>query len=180
MWRRNSVFDELFDTFRDFDTVFRRTFHDARALPEGRRELMAGSRLLPGLSWTGDTSDWSFVPAVEWFTRGKDLVLRAELPGVDPSQVEVVLQGRQLTLRGEKKSAQETQQEGTLHYQEVVHGRFERTFTLPEGIQAEQVKASFTHGVLEISMPAEGVLPSTVKVPVTVDDGGSRKSIKAA
>lgn len=181
MWQRSSVFDELFDVFREFDSVFRRTFQDARTLPEAQRPVAQGSRLLPGLTWeTGGVANWSFVPAVEWFTRDKDLVLRAELPGVDPSEVEVILQGRQLTLRGEKKASQETRQEGAVHYREVVHGRFERTFTLPEGIKAEQLKASFTHGVLEVSMPVEGVLPATVKVPVQVEDGGSRKSIKAA
>jgi HSP20 family protein len=157
MWHRTRVFDDLFDVLRDV-----------------RSQTAVTPRQ------TSEAGTWSFVPAVEWLTRGKQLVLRAELPGVDPEQVEVIVEGRQLTLRGEKRSAHESEPDAKVYYRELVHGRFERTFTLPEGIKADQVKAVFTQGVLEITMPAEGFVPATSKVTVQVDDGGSRKRIQAA
>ena len=163
MWHRTGSFNDLFDVVRELDAAFRRSDPDA-----------GGSS-----TQTGEVGTRSFVPAVEWLRRDKDLVLRAELPGVEPDQVEVIVEGRQLTLRGEKRSAHASDPGAKIHYRETGHGRFERTFTLPEGIKADQVKAVCAQGVLEITMPAEGLVPTSAKVPVEVGDG-SRKAIKAA
>lgn len=185
MWRRANAFDELFDVFREFDSLFRRTYQDQRNLMADDPVLIgtgnlpalaAGSRgVAPRIG--GVSTEWAWAPAVECLTRGKELLLRAELPGVDPANVEVTVNGRQLTLSGEKKTSQETQ-ERNVHYRETVQGRFSRTFMLPEEVKPDQVKAAFSNGVLEITMPAEGVVKART-VPIEVG-AAQRKSIQAA
>jgi HSP20 family protein len=117
----------------------------------------------------------AFYPSVECFTKDKQLVLRAELPGVDPKDIDVTIAGNQLLLRGEKKEDYKID-EKDLFFQEVSRGRFERTFALPEGVKMDQVKASFNNGVLELTMPS-GMIDQARKVPIEI---GAGKFVKAA
>jgi HSP20 family protein len=167
MLRRSGVFDELYDLFSEFDRLFRRTMRPYRELIG---ETALAPRALPS------RSDVSFLPAMECFHRDNTLVLRAELPGVDPKDVEVSIVGNQVFLRGEKK--QETRvEEKDLFFREFSQGRFERSFTLPEGTKTDQVKASFQNGVLEVTLPAgTAVKPRTIPIEI----GGGGKSAKAA
>ncbi len=167
MRSRYSTCDDMFDIVRNFDSIFRDAFGEPR-LADGT----GAGRRLPASSMRG------FTPAVEWFARDKQLVLRAELPGVDPAQVEVTLAGDQLFIRGEKKLQQEVDEPN--HYvREIAHGRFERSFTLPEGVEGDQVSATFSNGILEVTMPAESA-PASRKVPIEAGGGADRKQIKAA
>ena len=106
------------------------------------------------------------VPAVESFARGDELVVRADLPGIDPKDVELAVEGDRLTIKGERNKVHEDK--GTdRFYREVSYGRFERTMTLPAGIDPATVKAAYHNGVLEITMKApKGYTPK--KVPITV------------
>ncbi|HKY32974.1 MAG TPA: Hsp20/alpha crystallin family protein [Candidatus Polarisedimenticolia bacterium] len=152
--RRIGPFDDLFDAFQGFDSLFPRVAGEARRAPA------------------------EFLPAVESFIRGEELVLRVELPGVDPSSVEVNVEGRRLTLRGDKMPATQSGDKN-LYDREVAYGRFERTFTLPEGVKTDAIKAALTNGVLQITVP----LPAAAghrSVPIEAGDGTSRKAIKAA
>lgn len=115
--------------------------------------------------------DWDVSPAalepytvpVEWFLRDGELVVHADLPGIDPKDADVSLEGDRLTIRGERKARYESDP----LYREIRYGRFERTVRLPEGIDPDQLKASYKDGVLEITMPApKGFV--TKKVPITV------------
>lgn len=117
-------------------------------------------------------------PAVECFTRKNEMVFRAEMPGVDPSDVELTVQGDRLTVRGETKT-QHKVEEADYFFREVDYGRFERTFELPEGVTAEEVKASFKNGVLEVTVPAKS-LPAATKVPIEITPGPKKKTVKAA
>jgi HSP20 family protein len=169
MFQKFGTFDELFDLFQDFDRLFRRTMWQARELPA----LTPGMpRALPVAPLKAVT----FYPPMECFTRDKQLVLRAELPGVDPKDVEVSVTGTQVLLRGEKKEEHKID-EKDLFFQEVNRGRFERTFTLPEGVKADQLKASFKNGVLELTMPS-GMIEQARKVPIELGEVG--KMVKAA
>ncbi|GIW42157.1 MAG: hypothetical protein KatS3mg076_2734 [Candidatus Binatia bacterium] len=107
----------------------------------------------------------TLAPPIESFVRGEELVVRADLPGVDPKDVEIAIEGDRLTIRGERKSA--TNGSGEHLYKEVSYGRFERTITLPAGVDADSVKATYKDGVLEITMKAPKTLVSR-KVPVEV------------
>jgi HSP20 family protein len=168
MLRKFDPFAEMFESWRDFDSLLRRVFG-------GPREMtfpLATRRLLPAAAAVGE-----FVPAVECFTRDRQLIVRAELPGVDPKQVEVAVTGNTLTIKGEKKEERKVE-EGDLLFREISQGRFERSFELPQGVKAEQVRAAFVNGVLEITMPAAGLEPAR-KVPVEVTEPG-KKTVKAA
>ena len=166
MLQRRNVFDEMFDMFKDLDNLYRRT--QWRELPG---EVTGMRRLLPTTALRGE-----FFPAVECYTKDKQLILKVELPGVDPKDVDVSVIGDQLILKGEKKEEMKVD-EKDVFFQEISRGRFERIFPLPEGIKKDHVKATFTNGVLEVVLPALAIEAGR-KVPIEVLEG--RKAIKAA
>jgi HSP20 family protein len=104
-----------------------------------------------GTAETAGRLGWS--PAVDVLTRGDDLVVRAELPGVDPEKdVEISYHDGVLTLRGERRQEQRT--EGERYFRlETTYGSFERSIPLPEGVNADTITASHKDGVLEIVVP---------------------------
>jgi len=81
-----------------------------------------------------------------------DLVLRADLPGLTRDDVEIEIKDGTLTVSGERKSQHEEKSEGYYRV-ERSFGRFSRSLTLPEGIDAESVAAEFADGVLEVRIP---------------------------
>ena len=94
----------------------------------------------------------ALTPPVEAFQNDGRCVLRAELPGVEPTAVEVEVADGVLTLRGERR--REALEEGATWYRsESRYGTFERRFELPEGTRTEDIRASWRHGVLEITFP---------------------------
>jgi len=105
-----------------------------------------------------------FVPAVESFVKDGTLVVKADVPGLEPKDIEVTVLGNVLTLKGERKSESEVKKEDYLK-REVSYGSFERRMTLPEGTQTDQVKATFKQGVLEITLPL-GKEAVAKKVPI--------------
>jgi HSP20 family protein len=167
MIRKPGKFDEMFDLFQNFDRFFGRPMWQARELPGETSDYRRALPLAPMRA--------AFYPSVECFTKDKQLVLRAELPGVDPKDIDVTIAGNQLLLRGEKKEDYKID-EKDLFFQEVSRGRFERTFALPEGVKMDQVKASFNNGVLELTMPS-GMIDQARKVPIEI---GAGKFVKAA
>lgn len=94
---------------------------------------------------------WS--PQVEMFERGNQLVLRADLPGLTKDDVNVELTNDGITIEGERKNEHEEKGEG-YYRSERSYGRFYRRIPMPEGVKAEDANASFSNGVLEITMPA--------------------------
>jgi HSP20 family protein len=93
-----------------------------------------------------------FAPPVDIEERADEFIVRADLPGVSQKDVKVSLLGDTLTIRGERKAETE-KKEGTAHRIERVYGSFERSFTLGSSVRADQVKASYKDGVLEIRVP---------------------------
>jgi HSP20 family protein len=107
-----------------------------------------------------------YVPQIASYLDGSTFCIHADLPGVEPSEVELTVKDNQLTLSGERKAAPE-QHNGNRFRQEMSYGPFARTFTLPEGVTAEELHARYHNGVLEITAP----LPATKvskKVPVQI------------
>ena len=94
---------------------------------------------------------WS--PQVEVFRRGEELVVRADLPGMRKEDVRVDIAQDHLVLQGERSWQNEEDREGVMR-SERHYGSFYRTIPLPEGVRAEDARASYKDGVLEISMPA--------------------------
>jgi HSP20 family protein len=95
------------------------------------------------------------------------LVVRADLPGVDPKNVEITVSGDQLTIRGKRERVHEEKEHNLIH-REVSYGSFERSLRLPEGVKPEEIKAAYHHGVLELTIPVSDQ-PKTRKVPVQVE-----------
>lgn len=93
---------------------------------------------------------WS--PQVEMFERDNELVLRADLPGLTKDDVSVEIANDGITIEGERKNDGE-KREG-YYRSERSYGKFYRRIPMPEGINAEDAEASFSNGVLEITMPA--------------------------
>lgn len=91
-------------------------------------------------------------PAVEVFARGEDVVVRAEIAGVAPQDVDVRLSEDAVTIRGERRPEERTDQEGYYH-SERQYGTFVRTVSLPATVDAARAKARFRNGLLEIVAP---------------------------
>jgi HSP20 family protein len=94
----------------------------------------------------------SWLPAVELFTHGNELVARADLPGLKREDVTVEIVEDQLLIHGERRNDREERGEGFYH-SERSYGSFLRTIPLPEGTDAEGIAASFADGVLEVRVP---------------------------
>jgi len=93
-----------------------------------------------------------WIPAMDLVEVDDEYVLRADLPGLTEEDVNIELQDNVLTVSGERKFAHEDRKEGYYRI-ERSSGSFTRSLTLPEGIDADAIKASFDNGVLEISIP---------------------------
>ena len=94
--------------------------------------------------------DWA--PAIDMMDRKEKIVLRADLPGLEQKDVEVSVENNTLTVRGERKAEKETKDED-YYACERRTGAFFRSVTLPPGVDAEKVRASFRNGVLEVHVP---------------------------
>jgi HSP20 family protein len=91
-------------------------------------------------------------PAVDIYEEGEDLIVKAELPGIDKNDINVRLLDNSLVISGEKKS--ERSGEGRGYYRvERSTGSFERSILLPEGVKTDLATASFTNGILQIRIP---------------------------
>lgn len=93
-----------------------------------------------------------WTPRVETFRKDGDYVVKADLPGVDPQDIHISVEGDRLVLRGERKMDREEKRRG-YHRREVFYGSFERTVPVPKGLDPDQVKARYHNGVLEITAP---------------------------
>ncbi len=128
-WRRRM---ELADLHREMEDAFGRLFH----------EWPFGLSLKEG--------DW--VPPMDISEGAKNLVAKVEVPGIDPKDIDISLQGGVLTVRGERKQEKEERQEN-FHSVERSYGSFCRSIRLPVEVNADKVKASYKDGVLTITMP---------------------------
>lgn len=112
------------------------------------------NRLHRELDQTFDTvaRDATWSPAVDVHEEAERFVVRADLPGVKPADIEITADKGVLTLRGTRNFEQKSA-EGKYSRVERVSGKFTRSFTLPENVQADAIKASFKDGVLELTIP---------------------------
>jgi HSP20 family protein len=103
-------------------------------------------------SFEAAARDASWTPAVDIHEEAQRFLVRADLPGVKPTDIEVTADKGVLTLRGER---QIDKKEVDGHYSRVerVAGKFVRTFTLPDNVQTDAIKAQFKDGVLELTIP---------------------------
>jgi len=115
----------------------------------------------------GEPSTRTWAPPVDIYENENDIVLKAELPGIDPKDVEVKVEDNTLYLKGERKFEKEVKDEN-YHRIERSYGSFARSFSLPNSINAEKVKAEFKDGLLTLTLPKrEEAKPKTIKIDVS-------------
>lgn len=101
--------------------------------------------------WPGDVV-FGKAPAVDLVEKDHDYEITAELPGMDEKNVEVKLANGVLTISGEKKDEKEEKKQN-YYLSERRYGAFQRSFQVPEGVEADKIAASFKNGVLSIVLP---------------------------
>jgi HSP20 family protein len=101
--------------------------------------------------WRGELS-FGKSPAVDVVDKDKAYEISAELPGMDESNVDVKFADGMLTIKGEKKEEKEENKKG-YHLSERRYGSFERSFRVPDGVDADKIEASFKNGVLTVTLP---------------------------
>lgn len=107
-----------------------------------------------------------WMPRVDVLDQDKNLVIRTEVPGVDPESIDVTVEGGTLTIKG-SRSFETEENKANYHRKEIFEGSFERTILLPEGLDADAVAAVSKDGMLEISIPKQPeVLPQKVTVEI--------------
>jgi HSP20 family protein len=109
-----------------------------------------------GNSLTPPTASAGYVPPVDVHEETERFVVLADLPGVNLADIEITADKGVLTIRGERKQEKREPAQG---YERVerVNGGFARRFTLPDNVQADNIKARYNNGVLEVSIPKQAV-----------------------
>jgi HSP20 family protein len=146
---RDPFFQDLFDFRRDFDQIFNRILLD---------KPVWQTNFAPD-------KGFDFYPAIEAYVdKDAKYICRVSLPGIEPKDVEINTRGNMLTIKGERKLTR-TNEEFDFFNREIMYGKFERTFELPEGILPEKLVAEYHNGVLEITAPVTvAALPHKVEI----------------
>ena len=112
------------------------------------RNMMNMQGLMSGV----EDSQSTWAPVVDIFEMGDDVVIRAELPGVEKDDVDISVENNTLMLRGERKRETGFEEKGAYHL-ERSFGTFARSFTLPKTVDSDRISASCKNGVLELTIP---------------------------
>lgn len=106
----------------------------------------------------------SWTPAVDIKEEEKRYLIRADIPGVNPKDIEITFDNGVLSIHGERKLENEEEKDGYKRV-ERAYGSFSRQFSLPDSVDAEKISAKGNHGVLEISVPkSEKAQPKKISV----------------
>ena len=118
------------------------------------------------------TQEISWVPPVEVKQSGNNLLIRADLPGLNENDIKLECNEEGLVIHGERRR-EETREEGGWHHSERAYGRFYRLIPLPESAKLDEVKANFRNGVLEVVVPVPELERKHRQIPI----GTSNQSI---
>lgn len=91
-------------------------------------------------------------PAIESYVENDILVIRADVPGIDPKDIDISVSGNNLVIRARRESKSKRKARDYRH-REISYGSLERSIPLPDGVKADQINASYKDGVLEVTMP---------------------------
>ena len=123
------------------------------------------NRLFDGLMRRRDAgSPGEWMPAVDISETDEEFVVSADTPGMKAEDIKISVANNVLTLRGEKKNVREDKEEN-FHRIERTYGSFERTFSLPSGVDSQNIRAKYKDGVLEVRLPkSKEAKPQEIKV----------------
>jgi HSP20 family protein len=154
-----------FDPFREMDRLqseMNRLFEGFQGLPDRTTSGGAALSQYSGRMWS---------PSVDIAETQNEIVLRAEIPGIPQSDIDIELTGDTLTLRGERKRENEERKDQFVCV-ESSYGRFQRSFTIGVPVDNDRVTASYRDGVLEVRLPkSEAAKPR--KIQVTTGESSS-------
>ncbi len=137
---------------------------DLIALQERMNRLLEES--FGGLRKEEGLVSGAWTPAVDIYETENSLVVTAEIPGVSEKDIDVRIENNQLVIKGERKFEKETKEEN-YHRIERVYGNFYRSFSLPNTVDHDKVKAEYKNGVLKITLgKKEEVKPKQIKIEV--------------
>jgi HSP20 family protein len=110
-----------------------------------------------------------WAPAVDIYETENELVVKADLPDVNPQDLDIRVEGNILTIRGERKFENKVNEENYLRV-ERAYGSFSRSFSLANSVKSDAIKADYQNGVLTLSLPKrEEAKPKQIKVNVNVN-----------
>jgi HSP20 family protein len=148
------------DPFRDFEDRLSRMFSSEPFSLLGRQEPLTGG---------------AFIPPVDVYEDEKSIRVKMEVPGVEEKDIDIHLENNMLTVRGERKMETETKEEN-YHRIERSYGSFSRSFTLPNSVNPDDVKAGYSKGVLTITLGKRAeARPKQIKVDVKPELTGTEK-----
>ncbi len=108
-------------------------------------------RMLGGV-WRGDWDDvWNSSWGCDVQDAENEIVVRAEAPGFEPDEIDVRLSAGRLVLQAEHKTQRDTKENGNSHFSS--YGKFYRAMSVPAGIEADKIEASYKNGILEVHLP---------------------------
>jgi len=124
---------------------------------------------------TGFSFGNGYFPSMESFIKGNTLHLRAELPGVDPKDVDISLKDGHLCISGERRRSK-TEEGSSYCFEEMDYGKFSRFFHVPRDVVAEKISAKYENGMLDLTIP----LPEEAKGKKIPIEGVKEAHKKAA
>ena len=138
--------------FREFERVRR------------QMDRLWDSFLGGGLARRGEEGEW--LPSLDVAETKNELVVKAEVPGMDAKDIDISLSDGMLTIKGEKKQEKE-EKEADYHLVERSYGAFTRSIQLPSEVQSDKISASYKNGILKITLPkSEEAKKKEIKIKV--------------
>ncbi len=128
-----------------------------------------------GVGHAGEESNLTpWAPAVDIYETENELVVKADLPDVDPQNLDIRVENNILTIRGERKFESKVNEDNYLRI-ERAYGSFSRSFSLANSVNSEAIKADYQNGVLTLSLPKrEEAKPKQIKVTVGTHAVGTK------
>ena len=129
---------------------------------------LPSARSLFGVETPRPAGAWQVAPAIDLVEKADAYEISAELPGLDEKDVDIRLANGTLTIRGEKKEEKEEKRKD-YYLSERRYGSFQRSFRLPDGVDADRIEAGFARGVLTVKLPkTKEAQQSEKKIDITV------------
>ncbi|HUT22085.1 MAG TPA: Hsp20/alpha crystallin family protein [Candidatus Bipolaricaulota bacterium] len=115
-----------------------------------------------------------FLPAIDMYEKGNNVIVEAQLPGIDPDKLDISVENDILTIKGKTEKKSEVEEKN--YYRKEIHaGGFYRSLALPAHVQGDKAAAEFEDGVLKVVIPKEKA-PSAKKVKVIAKNKNGKKA----